>query len=114
MLYLLFVTGRVIGLYVVIPFFIYSILIFACPMQTMTIVGIIMALHIGYLLFRNLMGDRLAKEKTDTVDPGQVGVPKMASIKRTEGSTHYDPYTCPYCGSSNTDGNHCYDCGEDF
>lgn len=21
---------------------------------------------------------------------------------------------CPYCGSSNTDGNHCYDCDEDF
>ena len=26
-----------------------------------------------------------------------------------------DPYNdCPSCGSSNTDGNHCYDCDEDF
>jgi hypothetical protein len=21
---------------------------------------------------------------------------------------------CPYCGSGDTDGNHCYDCDEDF
>ena len=26
-----------------------------------------------------------------------------------------NPYNdCPYCGSSDTDGNHCYDCDEDF
>ena len=22
--------------------------------------------------------------------------------------------SCPYCGSGDTDGNHCYDCGDDF
>ena len=26
-----------------------------------------------------------------------------------------NPYnTCPYCGSSDTDGNHCHNCDEDF
>lgn len=25
-----------------------------------------------------------------------------------------DDMECPYCGSHNTDGNHCYQCGEDF
>ena len=28
---------------------------------------------------------------------------------------HEDPYNeCPNCGNSDTDGNRCYDCGEDF
>ena len=29
-----------------------------------------------------------------------------------EAPDHY--FECPYCGSGNTDGNHCFDCGEDF
>ena len=31
------------------------------------------------------------------------------------GSTHsFIDDECPYCGSGDTDGNHCYDCDEDF
>ena len=33
------------------------------------------------------------------------------------GSSHHTSYTdeeCPYCGSGDTDGNHCYTCDEDF
>ena len=29
------------------------------------------------------------------------------------GSTYHDE-ECPYCGSGDTDGNHCYNCDEDF
>ena len=29
------------------------------------------------------------------------------------GSTYHDE-ECPYCGSGDTDGNHCYTCDEDF
>ena len=29
------------------------------------------------------------------------------------GSGYYDE-DCPYCGSGDTDGNHCYNCHDDF
>ena len=30
------------------------------------------------------------------------------------GSSHYGDEDCPYCGSGDTDGNHCYTCDDDF
>ncbi len=27
---------------------------------------------------------------------------------------HYEDEECPYCGSGDTDGNHCYTCNDDF
>ena len=30
------------------------------------------------------------------------------------GSSHYVDEDCPYCGSGDTDGNHCYTCDDDF
>ena len=30
------------------------------------------------------------------------------------GSAHYEDEECPYCGSGDTDGNHCYTCHDDF
>lgn len=30
------------------------------------------------------------------------------------GSAHYEDEECPYCGSGDTDGNHCYTCDDDF
>ena len=29
-------------------------------------------------------------------------------------SHHYEDEECPYCGSGDTDGNHCYSCDDDF
>lgn len=31
-----------------------------------------------------------------------------------DGYESEEDYECPNCGSSATDGNHCYDCGDDF
>ena len=30
------------------------------------------------------------------------------------GRSHYEDEECPYCGSGDTDGNHCYSCDDDF
>lgn len=30
------------------------------------------------------------------------------------GSSYYEDEECPYCGSGDTDGNHCYTCDDDF
>ena len=30
------------------------------------------------------------------------------------GSYQYEDEECPYCGSGDTDGNHCYSCDDDF
>lgn len=30
------------------------------------------------------------------------------------GKYHFTEYQCPCCGSHDTDGNHCFDCGADF
>ena len=30
------------------------------------------------------------------------------------GSYQYEDEECPYCGSGDTDGNHCYTCDDDF
>ena len=30
------------------------------------------------------------------------------------GRYHEEEHECPYCGSGDTDGNHCYNCDEDF
>ena len=40
-----------------------------------------------------------------------------AEASMSTGSGHHTSYTdeeCPYCGSGDTDGNHCYTCDEDF
>ena len=38
-----------------------------------------------------------------------------SGLEAGSGSTHsFIDDECPYCGSGDTDGNHCYDCDEDF
>lgn len=32
----------------------------------------------------------------------------------TRGHYHEEEHECPYCGSGDTDRNHCYNCDEDF
>lgn len=38
----------------------------------------------------------------------------IGGISGSGKADRYDPVVCPYCGSSDIDGNHCYTCGEDF
>jgi hypothetical protein len=35
-------------------------------------------------------------------------------IHLDDGSGFFDDEECPNCGSGDTDGNHCYDCGDEF
>ena len=42
-----------------------------------------------------------------------VGLITITSVFMTKPLTEED-IECPVCGSHNTDGNHCYQCGEDF
>lgn len=32
----------------------------------------------------------------------------------SSGTKRPTEHQCPYCGSHDTDGNHCFDCGHDF
>ena len=38
----------------------------------------------------------------------------MAGEFGSSGGSTYHEEDCPYCGSGDTDGNHCYNCDEDF
>lgn len=139
LMYLWFVLLGPNGL-ILITIPIYSGFLLYQQVPTMVVVGVIMAIHILYVLCREIAGDKLAREKTGTANHDAAGIPRMAADSRTEGSTeprkHHalddvvyigdnedDAYgdgygygydDCPNCGSGDTDGNHCYDCDEDF
>ena len=44
----------------------------------------------------------------------QIGYSAPAYIHHDANEEDYSYGSCPNCGSSDTDGNHCYDCDEDY
>lgn len=44
----------------------------------------------------------------------QAGYSDPAYIHHDTNEEDYGYDSCPYCGSGDTDGNHCYECDEDF
>lgn len=56
----------------------YSIALAYYPVPTMIAVGTVAAIHLAVILFKNIAGDRLAKDKEVPVGSGANGIPRMS------------------------------------
>lgn len=93
--------GEVWGELYLIGLAVYYTMFLFHPVGTMAVTGILILIHLVWHVYLGFTG------KTGNY------VPDYTESDITHGDNQiFD--SCPYCGSSNTDGNHCYDCGEDY
>lgn len=76
---------------------------------------VVLGLIIGFCVMMDRLEQSHGKHEADDV------VVYYVTDNYSDPNRDWDPldpanpyHDCPYCGSSDTDGNHCYDCDEDF
>ncbi|MBQ3369760.1 MAG: hypothetical protein IJG48_01940 [Mogibacterium sp.] len=89
---------------------------------------VVLGLSIGFLFFPALIGVFIGLTKYDDgntlggiiaitiglVVQGLMFLFIYLDSGSGSGSSHDEDGECPYCGSGDTDGNHCYTCDDDF
>lgn len=88
------------------------------PMGTMTVAGLLIAIHfLVHLIFGQkdqYYEPSIPSGYTNQLDEeaGDGFHSYISGFEYRDYNKHEDSF-CPYCGSDNTDDNHCYDCDKD-